>query len=490
MDDGEHEPSGADLEVEIADLSRSGRARERRGLGRGLTPRRRFWRLAGAAAIVGLVTLLLALDLPGRLTPQPPAPLTLRPQAEGVTCLLDAAWSPQSTHIALLGDQHARYCPANTSGQKAGLVTVFDATSGKLLGTLHPDDALVRAIQAFARRMVPASRLPVARIAPAIAYQHVLWSPDGRRMALTFSLAVASIGLNLSAPDGEPEDLHGVVVLDANGARPQVLMRLESAYESFAMDEWDLQAGAVSAAAPSPDPTFGVLVPALAYRWQAGATPSAAAPLSAMAPPPVPPLGPVGNPDGGSAFTIWQPGVATGVARMGPDGLSTHLAGVYELTGAFETWSPDGRYLLDAVVPDGLLELPGTPPPTADALNAYGVAGIPLLPLRDAGLARALRAVNPLNPVGTFTAWRSDGRVLAAYAPEHMFAVPPMTIYDCATGRQLTTLLPPAAGDASVTTPLLGQSTLLRWSPDGAHLLLYALALGQVVVWGPQQLPG
>jgi Tol biopolymer transport system component len=99
--------------------------------------------------------------------------------------------------------------------------------------------------------------------------------------------------------------------------------------------------------------------------------------------------------------------------------------------------------------------------------------------------------VNPNNPntEGTAIDWRPDGRALAAYAPENLFAPHPLIIYDCATGRQIASLLPPAVSEPSRATSLIGQSIMLRWSPDGSRLLLYALALGQVVVWGPAQLP-
>jgi hypothetical protein len=495
IDSGTHEDAGSDVEIEVADVSRSGHVRVSQRLGGGLSPRQRFWRRLIAVGLVALLVVVLALNLSGRLTPQlfmakPPAPHTLRPQAVGMNCLLDAAWSPQGTRLALLGDQHAQVCPATTSGQKAGLVTVFDATTGKLLATLHPDDAIVRAISTFAQRAAPAANPPAAQIATAITYQHVLWSPNGRQMALTFSFALSSIGVNLSLPDREPEDLQGVLLLNTDGAHSQVILQVESAYRQAAV-EWDLNGDAIVAASAPPALifTFGPLTPAVAYRWQTGATPVAVTPLSSKAVPPVPPLGSVGNPAGGAAFTIWQPGEVNGVAVHGPGGLLTPVPGVYELRTTFLAWSPDGRYLLDAVVPDGVLALPGTPSPTQDQLSAYGVAGVPLLPLRDAGLARALHAVNPIDPSGTYLTWRPDGRVLAAYSPENAFAIPPVMFYDCATGRQLTSLRPPALGYPSVTPALLGEGTLLRWSPDGTRLLLYALPLGQVVLWGSQQLP-
>ncbi len=224
----------------------------------------------------------------------------------------------------------------------------------------------------------------------------------------------------------------------------------------------------------------------MSYHWQADGTLATDTPLSEIAPPPVPPLAPVGQPDGGSAFTMWQPGFVTGVSHPGPSGPS-HLPGIYVWSTIFAAWSPNARYLLDAIVPATLIELPGMPRPTQDELSA-DLGSVPwFLPMRDAGLLQALRTVNPENPAGTAVSWRPDGRRLATYAPEGLLAPHPLILYDCATGRQVTTLLPPAAVGGAA---LLGQSIVLRWSPDGRHLLLFALALSQVVVWGPQQLPG
>lgn len=494
MDNGVHEQSESDFDLEVTAMSHSGHLRASPSPLQTRSPRQRFWRLLTAVGITMLLLVVVALDLAGRLNleqflPRPPAPLTLRPQLEGMTCLIDAVWSPAGTRIALLGDQHALSCPASTLAHQAGLVTVFDATSGQLLATLHPDDAIVAAIETFARHVAPAPITSPAQIAAAITYQQVLWSPDDSHLALTFSLDPTSIRLNLYLPAAQPEDLQGVLLLETNGAHPQVILHVvEEAYGPSPL-EWDVHAGTgVAPPASGAYPTFGVLMPALIYRWETGATPVSVTPLTSVAPPSAPPLGPVGNPDGGTWFTVWQPGVVTGVGPPGHDGQVAYLPGVYQLNDTFAAWSPDGRYLLDRVMPQALLELPGTPPPTPDQLSASGTDGLPILPLRDAGLARALRALNPTNPKGMYLAWRPDGQVLAAYAPQTVFAVPPVRLYDCMTGRQLTSLLPPTLDSSSNPPTLLGQVTLLRWSPDGRHLLLYALPLGQVVLFGPQQL--
>jgi hypothetical protein len=83
----------------------------------------------------------------------------------------------------------------------------------------------------------------------------------------------------------------------------------------------------------------------MSYHWQADGTLATDTPLSESAPPPVPPLAPVGQPDGGSAFTIWQPGFVAGVSHPGPSGPS-HLPGIYVWSTTVEAWSPNARYLL------------------------------------------------------------------------------------------------------------------------------------------------
>ncbi|MGH2514694.1 MAG: hypothetical protein ACRDHP_03480, partial [Ktedonobacterales bacterium] len=88
--------------------------------------------------------------------------------------------------------------------------------------------------------------------------------------------------------------------------------------------------------------------------------------------------------------------------------------------------------------------------------------------------------------LGWDVAWRPDGRVLAAYGISTTVGIiQQVTLYDCATGHVLASL-----------NPLLGQGALdgfngglLRWSPDGAHLLAYARASATLTIWGRGRLP-
>lgn len=160
--------------------------------------------------------------------------------------------------------------------------------------------------------------------------------------------------------------------------------------------------------------------------------------------------------------------------------------------GPLTAWSSDGRYLLDGSTPAGLLVQAGMAQPSSGDVNVYtqgfGSNTVWRLPLRDAGLSAILRTVNPGNQEGLAVAWRPDGRVVAAYtdrgADGAVSATQPITLYGCASGKAFATLHP-------VAVPLgvlNGQRKLLRWSPDGTHLLLFDSLLGTPLVWGPRSL--
>ena len=108
-----------------------------------------------------------------------------------------------------------------------------------------------------------------------------------------------------------------------------------------------------------------------------------------------------------------------------------------------------------------------------------------MLPVRDVGLLSVLPAINPIDPVGASIAWRPDGHVLAAFTPWNQSGSFPVRLYDCASGRLLATLATPAPA----SNPLAGQGDLAHWSPDGTRLLIFDPQLGELVIWGPAQLP-
>jgi WD40 repeat protein len=175
--------------------------------------------------------------------------------------------------------------------------------------------------------------------------------------------------------------------------------------------------------------------------------------------------GPVGNPDGGSSFTIWQPGLAIIISRA-------HTPSIYIWKTNVTAWSPDGNYLVEGIGLKAVIEQSGHPFPDPVLLAALHLEHTPLLPVHDTALLRATFGSLAI-------AWRPDGRILAATN-----FTGSVDLFDCATGQKLGTLFTPMNH-----TPISGSPALLRWSPDGTRLLLSSAQWGIVNVWGPGQLP-
>src|SRR5205823_1844470 len=83
--------------------------------------------------------------------------LPVLPKRDGMTCLRDAIWSPDSKFIAVLG--YTQNC--SSVAYVPGLVNLYEAHTSRLIRQLHPDDAIVQALnrplassrQAFARML-------------------------------------------------------------------------------------------------------------------------------------------------------------------------------------------------------------------------------------------------------------------------------------------------------------------------------------------------
>ncbi|MGZ3636602.1 MAG: hypothetical protein ACXVCX_02065, partial [Ktedonobacterales bacterium] len=406
----------------------------------------------------------------------------------GTTCYTDATWSPDSTRIAFVGYQGG--CVA--TDYVASIAAVFDTSTGHANTWFLPDGDIQRALagsslgalpppqpNVSARAATQANQAAGAK-APIIYYQHIIWSPDGQRLALTFSVYALS--------QETPSVLlryDGVIIVQTNGALSQILLRPQQLTAPLAT-EWDLVHSRALEAPPIPSysssPAFvwdATRPPALSYHW-AGGTFAAETPLRSDAAPVSSAGGIIGNPDGGARLSIWQPGVVEVPARS---------FNILAWNTSFTAWSPDSHYLIDAV---GLAARLGTGPLSpADqrTLAAQELDGIPLLGMRDPALQQMARAIprdsSDPNARQVAISWRPDGRILAAYslAPNGPMGIS-VALYDTASGQKIGSLLPLAnIGDSLSTT------TILRWSPDGSHLLLVSAPLGTTTLWGPNDLP-
>ena len=381
-------------------------------------------------------------------------------------CLVDTAWSPDNQRIAVLG--YGVDCQQRTSQYVPGLVNVYDGHSAKLLAHVHPDAAILstlkKQLKQFAGKQAP----------PFIYYQNMLWSPDGHNLALLF---YAETSTTPTAPR-----IDGVFLLGKDD-KQRVFLRQETLKEakSYPRVRWDIHQGVATVV---PNPAFTVnstgvisISSSLSYHWGAGdvlvpdtqtenASPSATA------------LSPVGNPDGDSSFSIWQPGQIYYITR-GENG-SLYVPGVFVWQTVFPAWSPDGRFLVKELVTEVRLEVPDQKSLGPQALKDLGVDYLPVLQVHNKALVQVLHILSSLpdTNISINVSWRPDGRVLAMDNAGHV------DIYDCATGRKLASLVP-----ATPLDRLNSIRDVLRWSPDGTHLLLSSTDWGPMQLWGPGQLP-
>jgi len=368
----------------------------------------------------------------------------LRSNFESMPCLVDAAWSPDNRMIAALGYQSACYQAGATS-----VLTLYDTHLRKVVARLHPDEAIVQALDSSGSFSVnhPFS-MPADPI--DITYVHVIWSPDGKALAYTFT--------TLSTQP--PED--GVVLMSREGGHAQVLLQEQSATAPF-YAEWDLARSRSVPFTPPPSAfSFMPLSAALTYRWGANGTLVPETLLTPTGVPAAPPLGPVGNPDGDPTFTLWQPGSVDVAAMRDSSRLSSW-------TTTFAAWSPDGRYLVDGLTLFGLLKPPGQGFPSASTIILTRMNQVPLLPLRDKALLKVVDTAAAL-------ARSQNGQMLSA-----SHAGKSVDLYECRTGDKLAAFALHDHGDAASTAPIL-----LRWSPDGSRLLVWSLGRAMTILWEPQ----
>ncbi|HEY7779283.1 MAG TPA: hypothetical protein VIC85_03640 [Ktedonobacterales bacterium] len=450
------------------------------------------------------------------------------PGLDHLDCPRDVAWSPDQSRIAVLG--YTGDCPSlqgpvgarqGPSPVLHGVLDIYNTRSGRLVRQVLPDAAITAAVR------VPASVLAYLQAHPApggttpfdINYTHVLWSRDGRRFVVTFNLYLPTAPPVTPAnqpPYWPGTEVDGVLTMGADGGAPQAYVLGAGAPATASIVEWDLDTGvpvtippALSAPSASGPAALTTLPPALGYRWGAHGQLVPQSPLGGPSPS-APPLAPIGDPNGGDSFTIWQPGVASDQIPAADPGQGP-LDGVLTWSTDISALSPDGRYVVEHLDLAGLVAAPSSSIPSNGALVSHGWGGAPVLPLRDAGFGQAagllaqdaitspfLYAVAPIGPRGALSdgvpiplrgvlvAWRPDGRVVAvdAATPDHA-----VKLYDCASGRLLATLVPLTQSLDHTGAREDGEANVLRWSPDGSRLALFDTTLQSVTVWTTSQLP-
>ncbi len=399
-------------------------------------------------------------------TPTAPRQLVLVPQHDGLDFPQDAAWSPDGTRIAILG----RTAPLAPSDSGPHVVNTYDATSGTLMAQLHPDPLVQTSITAALQSAAATPSSAASSALQSIDFVHVLWSPTGQRLALTFVVFT-----------GQPlPRLDGLVVATPDGKQPQVLLHSHDLTPMPTV--WDVSTGSLAPSSPLP--------PALGYQWATGGTLAPATPLNASTPPAQPAAGQIGTPDAAPSFTIWQPGqVALQLTNPTNNSPQITVPGVYTWLTDFAAWSPDGRYLLADMSIFGQLQPSHRQLPSAQTLVQFRLDHAPLLPVRDTALEQLLLAMPPDSPGASYSvAWRPDGRVLAIQVEVFDSRGNPsqsaVTFYETAHGAKIGSLSPAAQGAS-----FQNAANLLRWSRDGTRLLIFDHSFGTVTIWGSGLLP-
>jgi WD40 repeat protein len=422
--------------------------------------------------------------------------VTIVPSLHGLDCIQDAAWSLNSQQVALLG--YGGQCPSDDPSNyiyQAGVLQIYSAVTGHMLHSVLPD-AIVHALPDSPAS--PADVNPRTAIAGSsktvLVYTHVQWSPDGSKLALTFTIMTWPGQGGIAVPA-----FRGIVLINADGMHERAAILREpgqqDSYFLYSALRWDTTS--LSSLSEGVRQSYGPLISmplGTGYSWSpddhiipTGSLASASSSTSA----------PVGDPDGGDGFTIWQPAILELFAEP-------EAPYVYTWYSSFLAWSPDGRYLIDPVSLRGLVHPVGEPTPTADELNAVvGSLTPPTMPIRDTAQQKLYVLLTKIaaggNKLFGDIAWNPTGRILAAISDDgasdttRSASSSPVTLYDSATGKSLATLQPAANTHASTNGSSASSDinviSLLRWSADGSHLLVYSDQPGTITIWGPSSLP-
>lgn len=420
-----------------------------------------------------------------------------------IGCPSRAAWSPDGRRVAVAG--YAACGAGNLGILDLGAITgdalaTYDTTTGHVASQTSLDALIVQGVPAAVRGD------PQLRGRTSVAFQQILWSPDGHAVALTFTTlheVHAAPNTTALASDGG-----GLIIVPDTG-QPRVFpmpppagsVASEPPGAPLRAVRWDLAAGTMTA----------IQVPqALGYTWTATDQLVADPALTAVTPTSTATVarGPIGNPDGGTHFSIWQSGqVGNGsdCSQISPGAPSTCCAYLSAAFGTGASWSPDGRALIVPPNQGVGLSLPlatfgrlvNPPGVTGDAGScaAGGTSGLPYVPLRDAALASVAIAVAGQASTTYGVSWRPDGARLAAYQNGLITGDTPLvTIYDTRTGgvvaritsQEVLAHAPPTGGGFG-GGPQLDQTA---WSPDGLRLLVLSQGELTVLLVGPRPLGG
>jgi hypothetical protein len=513
----QQQPEQAPVGVRLTKARGAGGAPPRR-------PARRFWiaTVGGVAAICMLVSAVLL----GQRTP-PPSAVQPRPTATVATadplvlkyarmvpgCPVQAGWSPDGQRFAVggftsCGDQYGLpniSRPLQTGAVNDSMLAIYDMGSGRLRTQVQFGMAIMQ--QALPQDTQNNQTLVDQYV---VAFTRLIWSPDGHRIAVEFSV------IPQQAQQAQPPPTsQGLLVWEDTGQTRVFLLppQLIHSADAQSVYRWNVALGAVSREE---------MAAALDYYWDTGdmLMPADTLPASPSAPPPIVRVASVGDPDGGDSFFVWQQGAmervcvpaSTGNAASssGSPGACDHLpvcavpahSGntwsccvppdyVAATFGPPAAWSPDGQYLVlpaaDTFGAAGRLTTPLDTLVQQPCATPSPVDGYRLLPPRDRGLVSAFSLVPYFPNAPVYVAWDPAGQRLAALSNASTEDTDAVTIFDTGGGGALVQLSVQqlegvSGGDA---LPVLAPPL---WSPDGKRLLILDSGKQVLAVLGPASL--
>ncbi|HEU5348805.1 MAG TPA: hypothetical protein VFU63_09360 [Ktedonobacterales bacterium] len=391
-------------------------------------------------------------------------PLRISTLEQGaINCPYGAAFSPDGNHLVVLGSLNS--CASGTSTLTRHVAAIYDSHSGVM--TLYVRLETLLGIDSS----LPLSQQPVR----AVSCFNLGWSPDGNHIAIIFTAFTSADVLT-------PETVWdaGLIIMDAEHGTARVLHG-DSGF--FPMPGTTGSGFPIWNIAGAEVPEYSS-EPGLAYAWNARGEPYPIVKANTalrQLPITAGPRYPIGNPDGNSTFTIWQPGVI-----LGSD--SNTSAAIF--TTVFPTWSPDGTYvtLINAGARLPLAQPTTQPGTEASGSIAYPTPSLmPSVPARDTALVAVQRRAGTRG--WALVAWNPAGTLLASINCN----VPgDETLELRATDSaviQGSAALPLADGDTGCrnipdgASAYPAQPMMLLWAPSGDRVVVCDQKAGTLTIW-------
>lgn len=389
-------------------------------------------------------------------------------------CPSGATFSPNGAELAVIGSTYSCHsAPYDHSDFNAHVMALFDAHLGTLQRTISLDPLV--GYDRYTPRAAQRIR--------AIRYVGMGWTPEGK----SFAVAYATFGPSTDISFENVVD-SGLLVVDTTTGRATTIKGDAGFFSPTGATSgypiWNLDQHTVTPPA--------TVATGLTYTWTDNGELRPVAPLSGRPLSRLPVSAgsryPVGDPDGDSTFTLWQPGIL-----LGP-GVISAGQGRDVFVAAFPSWSVNGAFTT-LLLTGAAIAVPASDQMPSSALTGATPPAIPLpaalpaVPARDAALTAVAAAIGSTG--WALVAWNPSGSLLASVNCSDAHG-PLLEVRDAGTGNVVgTAQVPLPAGEQGCrdfnAPESLGDypapDEMLRWSPDGRTLLVCDERASTLALW-------